>query len=399
MGKQYDGVRAASESTIEIDFYYAGKRCRERIKLEPTAANLKRAANHRAAILDAIERGTFDYAVTFPRSKNAEKFARRKSTGTTQEYLEKWVDGKAKTIKASTADGYRKAVNGRLVPALGAVPLADLRRHHVKTMCEGMEVTNKRIANVLSVLRTALDEAVVDELIDSNPIAGWTYARNEAPKEEDDVDPFTADEQARILEQLDGQGRNLLQFAFWTGMRTSELVGLQWADVDLVRGEVRVRRATTQAAKGSAETPKTASGKRTLKLLTAARAALEAQRSHTQMAGSHVFHDPRTDKPWAGDAPIRKTLWQPALQRAKVRYRYPYQTRHTYASMMLSAGEHPMWVASQMGHADWGMIRRVYGRWMPDAAPDAGAKAEALFGGGDGQPLVNIRPQTRINTG
>jgi integrase len=48
----------------------------------------------------------------------------------------------------------------------------------------------------------------------------------------------------------------------------------------------------------------------------------------------------------------------------KVKYRCPYQTRHTFASMMLSSGKNPMWVASQMGHADWGMIRKVYGRWI-----------------------------------
>lgn len=48
--------------------------------------------------------------------------------------------------------------------------------------------------------------------------------------------------------------------------------------------------------------------------------------------------------------------------------------------MMLSAGEHPMWVAKQMGHADWTMIVRVYGRWMPDADTLAGSRAEILFG-------------------
>ncbi len=399
MGKQYDGVRPASDSSIEIDFYYAGQRCRERIKLQPTPANLKRAANHRAAVLDAITRGTFSYATTFPESKNAAKFSPKPVGQTVQAYLEGWVDGKAKTIKASTADGYRKVVNGRLVPSLGRHELADLRRAHVRAMCEGMAATNKRIANVLSVLRTALDDAVVDELIETNPIAGWTYAKNEPPKEEDDVDPFTAAEQAEILKALDGQGRNLVQFALWTGLRTSEMVGLRWEDVDMARGEMRVRRATTQAAKGTAEVPKTSSSKRMVKLLGPAREALEAQKAFTLLANAHVFLNPRTNAPWEGDQPIRKTLWQPALKRAKVRYRVPYQTRHTYASMMLSAGEHPMWVANQMGHADWGMIRRVYGRWMPDAAPDAGSKAEALYGNADGQHLVSISPKTRINTG
>jgi integrase len=399
MGKQYDGVRAASESTIEIDFYYAGTRCRERVRLEPTPANLKRAANHRAGVLDAIARGTFDYATTFPDSKKAAKFTRKAALGTVGQYLESWVDSKAPTIKTSTAEGYRKAISGRLVPSLGAIGLAALKRQEVRAMCEAMAVSNKRIANVLSVLRTALDDAVGDQLIDENPIAHWTYARNEAPKEEDDVDPFTAAEQDMILKAADGQGRNFIQFALWTGLRTSELVGLRWDDIDWQRGEIRVRRATTQAAKGTAEKPKTVSSKRAVKLLAKARQALEAQKSHTLLLNGQIFMNPRTGEPWTGDQPIRKTMWEPALKRAKVRYRIPYQTRHTYASMMLSAGEHPMWVANQMGHADWGMIRTRYGRWMPDAQPDAGSKAEALYGPADGQLLANISPKNRMNTG
>lgn len=47
--------------------------------------------------------------------------------------------------------------------------------------------------------------------------------------------------------------------------------------------------------------------------------------------------------------------------------------------MMLSAGEHPMWVAKQMGHTDRTMIARVYGRWMPSADLNAGEKAENLW--------------------
>jgi integrase len=42
------------------------------------------------------------------------------------------------------------------------------------------------------------------------------------------------------------------------------------------------------------------------------------------------------------------------LKKANIDYRNPYQTRHTYASQMLSRGENPMWVAHQLGHKDWG---------------------------------------------
>ncbi|TLS78270.1 hypothetical protein FE236_00480 [Mariprofundus erugo] len=57
-----------------------------------------------------------------------------------------------------------------------------------------------------------------------------------------------------------------------------------------------------------------------------------------------------------------------------VRYRNPYQSRHTYASMMLSAGENPAWIAKQMGHTNMQMVLQKYGRYMPDHDPLAGQK-------------------------
>lgn len=44
---------------------------------------------------------------------------------------------------------------------------------------------------------------------------------------------------------------------------------------------------------------------------------------------------------------------------------FPYQTRHTFASTLLSRGENPLWVAQQMGHKDWGQIIKIYGQWIP----------------------------------
>jgi integrase len=415
--RQYDGVRAASASTVEIDFYYAGQRCRERISLEPTPANLKRAAQHRAAILDAIARGVFDYAVTFPGSKNAERFAKRGTTSiTVAKFLDDWLERKTKQIKISTADDYRKTINGHLVPAFGRFALPELKRADIRAWCAQRECSNKRIANILSVLRSALDEAAEDELIESNPIARWTYTKKEGSKEAEDVDPFSTEEQTAILGALQGQARNIVQFAFWSGMRTSELVALEWRDIDWRRCVARVRRAITQASarrtnsaapekagsipetgteQEAAEGTKTVAGRREVKLLAPALQALEDQKRFTFLKGAEVFQNPRTGERWTGDQPIRKTMWAYALQRARVRYRRPYQTRHTYASMMLSAGEHPMWVAQQMGHKDWGMIRRVYGRFIPDADRNAGGRAVATFG----QHLVNISPKPTTGAG
>jgi len=295
------------------------------------------------------------------------------------EYLETWLSKQRPHLKSSTFEGYRKIVQNTLTPAFGDIFLPDFRKGNLRAWCDKQDVSNKRLANVQSVLRQALQDAIDDELLETNPLYGWKYARKEAPRAIDDVDPFTADEQAEIVESFsEPQCRNLFQFAFWAGLRTSELCALEWGDVDWRRGIVRVSRALTQDA-DEPETTKTRRGTRDVKLLPMAIEALEAQKAHSLLAGRQIFLNPRIGKPWAGDQAIRK-VWTAALRKAGIRYRRPYQTRHTYASMMLTAGESPVWLAQQMGHSDMTMIARTYGRWIADAQPDAGNKAAAMFG-------------------
>ncbi|WP_433693998.1 Arm DNA-binding domain-containing protein [Herbaspirillum seropedicae] len=382
MGRNGTGVIAASETSIEITFTYRGKRCRERIKLAPTPANMKRAAQHRAAILDSIQKQTFDYRVTFPDSPRAKQFADRKGEVTTVEkYLDEWLESQRKRLKASTYDGYRKVVNNNLIPGFGKIPLADLKRSDIKEWCEKQKTSTKAIKNRLSVLRSALAAAVQDDFIEVNPLYGWQWKGKAPLGTDDDIDPFTAAEQVAILEHLTGQELNLFKFAFWTGMRTSELIALEWTDVDWERRVLKVRRSLTRAAiaaKSEGESPKTRAGRREIKLLAPALDALIKQKEFTHATQKHVFTNPRTGHRWSGDLVVR-AAWTRALKSARIRYRRPYQTRHTYASMMLTAGESPMWVAQQMGHKDWTMIARVYGRWIKDAIPHAGDKAVSLF--------------------
>ena len=84
-------------------------------------------------------------------------------------------------------------------------------------------------------MRIALDAAVERELIEANPLVGFKVRRRSVGRSED-VDPFNAEERKAILSILQGQDRNLIQFAFWTGLRTSELIALDWSDIDWIRG-------------------------------------------------------------------------------------------------------------------------------------------------------------------
>ena len=397
MGRIGTGVIEVSDSSYEISFTYQGVRCRERVKAKPTKANLRKMIQYRAAIQSECDRGVFDYAAEFPNSKNLARFAKKRDTKSVTGYFEAWLDRKKAEVKASTYQGYHSIIFGYVIPTFGDLPLSDLKRATIRDALatidadreDGKKVTNKRLSNIQSCMRSALGDAAADEIIDTNPLAGYTYSRVERPVEgepEDDVDPFSPDEQRAILAKLREGENHLVQFFLWTGLRTSEATALNWSDIDFVGGKIRVRRAMTREAKGVAEYPKTDAGRRDVKLLDPALAALQAQKAITFMAelDGPIFVNPTTRKRYSGSHQIWR-VWQTALKHAGVRYRNPYQTRHTYASMMLSAGEHPMWVAEQMGHKDWTMIARVYGHWMPSADSTAGSKAVERFAGNAGK--------------
>jgi integrase len=380
MGRERDGIREASASSYEISFTYMGVRCRERIRVKPSPTGLRLVKNFVGALRESIDKGTFDYSTSFSKSPRRLLFAGHSVQGqTVGEYLEKWVKERMPQLKDSTAGNYEGIVRRILVPAIGKIGLEGLKRSHVKEMLAESTAGNKWMTNIQSVLRTALQDAVMDETLQVNPMRGWTFKKKDAPKAVDDVDPFSKDEQSQILHVMPSQVHNFFKFAFWTGLRTSELVALDWDDIDWHRKELFVRRAITRNSK-KPETTKTKSSTRRVKLLAPAYGALVEQKEHTYLVGREVFQNPKTGVRWTGDQQLRMGPWRIALRKSKVRYRRPYQTRHTYASMMLSAGESPMWVAQQMGHKDWGMIRHRYGKYMPDAIPDAGEKAVEIYG-------------------
>ena len=379
MGRNGSGVREASETSYEITFTYRGERCRERIKLKPSPTNRRRVEHHLGAIVTAIENGTFDYATTFPNSKRLFLYiCKPANILTIESYLDDWLEGKEKQLKNSTHKGYTKIVNNIIIPQFKGKALSDIKRPDIRKWLAEMSCSNKNLTNIQSVLRAALQDAVNDDILEANPMYGWTYKNNEAPRKIDDVDPFTAQEQKLILAELDGQNKNMMQFFFWTGLRTSELVALNWDDINWLNNTVSINKAITQGS-DKIEVPKTSSSIREVKLLKPALDALERQKQFTAFKNVEIFQNPRTGERWTGDQAIRKTVWRPALKRANIKYRRPYQTRHTYASMMLTAGESVSWLAQQMGHRDWAMLKKTYAKFIKDALPDAGEKAVAMF--------------------
>jgi len=337
-----------------------------------------------ATIQHEIAIGTFRYSKHFPESPRAELFDdARAASATVGDVLNRYLEGLKPSLEYSTYRDYESAVRHHLQPAFGNIPLRELGTRQIREWIAGLVISAKRINNILIPLRGMLADAYADGLIERDPM---DRIRNLTVRTEE-PDPFTPEEKHAILAACtDPQHRNLFQFAFWTGLRTSELIALEWKDIDWRRGVARVRRASVRK---HIKATKTRAGERDVMLLPPALEALNAQRQHTELRHGRVFYNPRTSEPWETDGQIRKTAWTHILRRAGVRYRNPYQTRHTFASTLLSAGENPMWVAQQMGHKDWAMIRKVYGRWIPEVDPAAGQKIKQLF---CDRPVTKLSP-------
>ena len=218
--------------------------------------------------------------------------------------------------------------------------------------------------NLLTPLRSVFEDALNDELIKFDPfdrIALNKLLKQTTKASDYEVDPFTAAERALLLERARANQRPMLQFWFNTGLRPGELMALRWPKIDWVSNKARINvNLVAKAEKG----PKTNAGIRDVDLNPEAMGGLIAQKSATFLANDHVWHNPRTSMPWETDAQIRKTLWEPLCKRAGVRYRNPYQVRHTYASTLLTAGGNPWYVAQQLGHVDVQMVFKVYGKFI-----------------------------------
>ena len=368
----------------QISFIYLGKRYRIVLKgfKADRITDKNSAVQKRAAILREIQLGTFYFPGHFPDHREARRF-RKGHQIRVADALETWLLAKRSRVEPTTYHGYEKDARYHLIPALGDFRLSELKTTDVEHWLQGLDICGKTKNNILIPLRSIFRQALRDEQIERDPIDRIPLFQHRAKE----PDPLSRAEIEAILDATEGQIQNIIEFAIWTGLRTSELIAVRWIDIDLINGKVHVR--MTRTSQGEKSHGKTAMATRAVDLHPQARAALIRQQQHT--AGKvFVFENPRTGEPWKHDGPYRKTAWTPALARAGVRYRPAYQTRHTFASMLLSGGVEPMYVAQQMGHRDWGMIRKVYGRWMPEHSQAQQAKIAALWAPGGHRNYVSL---------
>jgi len=405
------GVAIRSQTSVQIEFMWEGRRRTESLPGAPTTSLVKEAVSKREVVLTDIKHNRFVYENHFPNSRHVksahEKGGRvqREAQVTMGELFDAWLERYAKEHPNAhnTLHTHREVVRSRLAPALGHLRPAELVKDVLVDYRYGLfsqGLSENRVSNILSPLRGTLNLAVERQLISQNPMATMTPTKKKHTKKVEldlagnpafdepfpdsldpayikaakNADPLNAEERKSVLSRMLGQIRNLFLFAIWTGLRTGELIALRWCDVSEDGRRIVVR---LSFSKNSFTTTK---GRRArwVDLTDPAIAALKAQRELTGAAGRWVFHNPRIKDRWQNSQRLR-VQWKRALEAAKVRYRPQYQCRHTYASLMVSAGESSEWTAEQMGHLDGRLVAQVYGRWMRPSVARPGQAAAVTY--------------------
>jgi integrase len=352
---QFPGVEQHGH-TLRVSFTFEGKRCRELTGWEPTPANWARAAKLRTEVQRAIRAGTFNYVAFFPNSKHA---AARSHLFA--DVAQDWLD--SLELAKSTLDNYERIINTHWMPKLGALPVRDVTPGALKKAIKGRNFQSAKTRNnAVSVLRMVFEYAKQERLIAESPAEKLGHQKSQkAPP-----DPFSVAEMRKILEWLQkhskAQTYHYFCFAFFSGLRTSEILALQWERVDLNAGLVRVNEALVL---GEVKPTKTYE-MRDVELNPEARAALLAQKAHTYLAFRHVFLNPNTGEPYYNHQAPWLAL-RACLKALGIRHRPAYNTRHTFATMNLMAGASPFWVSKQLGHKKLEMTMSAYASWIQGA--------------------------------
>lgn len=282
-------------------------------------------------------------------------------------YARSWLS-RQDHLQFATFESYRKILDALWLPALKGRDLAAIRPSDIASVLASHEWGSPKTRNnALSVVRRVFDAALADGLIPVDPSRQVRFSKTQAAA----PDPLTLAEVDAVLAWMENRPvwRNYFELAFFTGLRTSELIALEWRDVDgsfLTIERAKVRRRTKQT--------KTATIRR-VELNSRALAALGRQRGLS--FDGPVFLDPATGRQINDDKPPR-LVWTAALAALGLAHRDAYQTRHTYATLCLMAGANPAWISRQLGHANMGMLLRVYGKWIERGGSEIGKVESAI---------------------
>jgi integrase len=321
-----------------------------------------------------------------------------KSTSiTVSEAGQLWLASReAAGIERTTLTNYREHLNRHITPFIGATKLSalttpDVRRFEDRLHAEGRSpaMVRKVLVSLSGILADAQDRGNVAQNVAHRRGRKNGSKARQKERLEAGRDIPTPDEIRAIIGQLSGRARPILLTATFTGLRASELRGLRWPDIDLVKGELHVRqRADRFRVLGP---PKSAGSRRTVPLLPMVVNVLREWRLACPPSTADLVFPANRDRPMALAVII--DMWQPAQVAAGVvgkdggaKYSGLHALRHFYASWCINRKadgglELPIKVVQgRLGHAGIQMTADRYGHLFPRSDDSAElAAAERAF--------------------
>jgi integrase len=220
------------------------------------------------------------------------------------------------------------------------------------------------------------NHAIDDEIIEVNPVLGVVKRLNLSMDKQEEVEPLTKEEVSLFLEtckQNRPEYYPLFLTAFRTGMRLGELLGLKWGDVDWNGKFIRVSRS---AKRGRITPTKTGKNRRVdmSDQLIDVLKALQTQRKREALKKGYGASDgfiflSREDEMLSQNTV--RNVFKSILRKAGLRDIRLHETRHTFASLLLTDGQSPVYVKEQLGHSSIQMTVDIYGHLIPSSNRDA----------------------------
>jgi integrase len=187
------------------------------------------------------------------------------------------------------------------------------------------------------------------------------------------IAPFSYHEWKILMSYIPVWYRPYFEFAVQTGLRPSEQVAIKWTSIDsqfIYIESSRVRNLEKFSLK-------TEGSRRCIAIRPVIAMLLELQKSLSADFNSPYVFLNTQGRPILQDK--LRELWERVMKKSGLLYRRMYETRHTFASWALAAGESPEWVARTLGHVNTSMVFKTYGRYIPNLTRQDGSAFERQF--------------------